>query len=44
VLIKIADTRTATFSVGVVQTSSTAGGFRVYTVTTAGVSDTVTFS
>jgi hypothetical protein len=44
VLLKIPDTKTATFSAGVTQTSSTAGGFKTYTITAAGVSDTVTFS
>jgi hypothetical protein len=45
VIIKIPDTSTATFSGGVSFTGgSPSGGFRVYTVTAAGSSDTVTFS
>jgi hypothetical protein len=44
VVIKIPDTRSAAFSGGVSQTSTTGGGFKIYTVTAAGVSDTVTFS
>ena len=45
VIIKIPDTYTATFSAGVTQTSSTSGGFKVYTVTaTSTTSETVTFS
>jgi len=44
VILKVADTYTATFSGGVTQTSSTSGGYTVYTITAAGVSDTVTFS
>ena len=46
VIIKIPDTRTATFSGGVTQTMSTAvAGFKIYTVTaTSTTSETVTFS
>lgn len=44
VIIKIPDSRSATFSVGVTQTSTTSGGYKVYTITAAGASDTVTFS
>jgi hypothetical protein len=45
VLIKIPDTRTATFSGGVTQTSTTGGGFKTYTITaTSTTSETVTFS
>jgi hypothetical protein len=44
VIIRIPSTRTATFSAGVTQTSATVGSDKVYTVTAAGVSDTVTFS
>jgi hypothetical protein len=40
----VPDTITATFSGGVTQTSSTAGGYRIYTITAAGASDTVTFA
>jgi hypothetical protein len=44
VIIKTPDTVTATFSGGVTQTSSTAGGFTVYTVTaTSTTGETVTF-
>jgi hypothetical protein len=45
VIIKISDTRSATFSGGVTSSLSTAvSGFKVYTITAAGVSDTVTIS
>jgi hypothetical protein len=44
VIIRVPSTRTATFSAGVTQTSAVVGSDRVYTVTAAGVSDTVTFS
>jgi hypothetical protein len=46
VIIKISDTRTATFSSGVTFSGGTpSGGFRVYTVTaTSTGSETVTFS
>jgi uncharacterized protein YukJ len=45
VIIKIADTFSATFSAGVTQTSSTSGSFKIYTVTaTSTTSETVTFS
>jgi hypothetical protein len=45
VIIKIPDTRTATFSGGVTQSSTTSGGFKIYTVTaTSTTSETVTFS
>ena len=45
VIIKIPDTYTATFSGGVTQTSTTSGGFKIYTVTaTSTTSETVTFS
>jgi hypothetical protein len=46
VIIKIADTRTATFSGGVTSSLSTAvSGFKIYTVTaTSTTSETVTFS
>jgi hypothetical protein len=44
VIIKVPSDLTATFSGGVTQTSSTAGGFTVYTVTaTSTTSETVTF-
>jgi hypothetical protein len=35
---------TATFSGGVTQSTSSAGGFKVSTITGAGVSDTVSWS
>jgi hypothetical protein len=44
VIIKYPDTYTATFSGGVTQSTSTSGGFKISSVTAAGVSDTVTFS
>lgn len=44
IVLKIPDTFTASFSGGVSQTNSTSGGFKIYTITAAGVSDTVTFS
>jgi hypothetical protein len=45
VVIKIPSTKSATFSAGVTQSSATAGGFTVYTVTaTSTTSETVTFS
>jgi hypothetical protein len=44
VIIKYPDTYSATFSGGVTQTTTTAGGYKVSTVTAAGPSDTVTFS
>jgi hypothetical protein len=43
-MIKIPDTETATFSGGVTSSLSTAvSGYKIYTVTAAGGSDTVTF-
>lgn len=45
VILKIPDSYSATFSAGVTQSLSTAvAGFKIYTITAAGVSDTVTFS
>ena len=44
ILLKIPDNRSASFSGGVTQTSATASGYRTYTITAAGASDTVTFS
>jgi hypothetical protein len=45
VIIKIPEARTATFSGGVTQSSTTSGGFKIYTVTaTSTTSETVTFS
>jgi hypothetical protein len=45
VIIKIPSDRTATFSGGVTQSSTTSGGFKIYTVTaTSTTSETVTFS
>jgi hypothetical protein len=44
VIVKIPDTYTATFSGGVTQTNSSAGGFKTYIVTAAGVSDTITIN
>ena len=44
IILKIPDTVTATFSAGVTQTTSISGGFKIITITAAGLSDTVTFS
>ena len=44
VILSIPEGNTATFSGGVSQTSTTSGGNRIYTITAAGVSDTVTFA
>jgi hypothetical protein len=44
VILSIPEANTASFSGGVTQTSTTSGGRRIYTITAAGVSDTVTFS
>jgi hypothetical protein len=44
VILSIPDANTATFSGGVTQTSTTSGGRRIYTITAAGASDTVTFA
>jgi hypothetical protein len=45
VIIKVPNTITATFSGGVTSSLSTSvAGFNIYSITAAGVSDTVTFS
>ena len=44
VVIKIPDTHSASFSGGVSQTNTTGGGFKIYRITAAGTSDTVTIS
>jgi hypothetical protein len=44
VIFAIPSSRSASFSGGVTQTSATVGANKVYTVTAAGVLDTVTFS
>jgi hypothetical protein len=44
VVLKYASTLTATFSGGVTQSTSTSGGFKISTVTAAGVSDTVSWA
>jgi hypothetical protein len=44
VILKVPDAYTATFSAGVIQTSTPLSGYVVYTITAAGASDTVTFS
>lgn len=44
ILLKIPSGNSATFSAGVSQTSTTSGDFRIYRITAAGVSDTVTFA
>jgi hypothetical protein len=43
VILKYPDTKTATFSGGVTQTTTTGGGFKISTITAAGVSDTVSW-
>jgi hypothetical protein len=43
--LKIPDTRAATFSGGVTQSSTTSGGYKIYTITaTSTTSETVTFT
>jgi hypothetical protein len=44
IILSIPEANTATFSGGVTQTSTTSGGRRIYTITAAGASDTVTFA
>jgi hypothetical protein len=44
VILKYPDIYTATFSVGVTQTTTSGGGYKVSTITVAGPSDTVTFA
>jgi hypothetical protein len=44
VILSIPEGNNATFSGGVAQTSTTSGGKRIYTITAAGASDTVTFA
>jgi hypothetical protein len=44
VILKYPDTRTATFSGGVTQTTASAGGYKTSQITQAGVSDTVSFA
>jgi uncharacterized protein YukJ len=44
VILKYPDAYTATFSAGVTQTTATSGGYKISTITAAGVSDTVTFA
>jgi hypothetical protein len=44
VILKYPDSVTATFSGGVVQSTASAGGFKVSTITAAGVSDTVSWA
>ena len=44
VILKVPDTVTAAFSGGVTSSSATSSGYNIYTITAAGVSDTVTFS
>jgi hypothetical protein len=43
VILSIPQDNSAIFSSGVTQTSTTAGGRKIYTITAAGASDTVTF-
>jgi hypothetical protein len=42
--LKYVDTLTATFSGGVTHSTATAGGFKVTSITAAGVSDTVSWA
>jgi hypothetical protein len=44
VILRIPASRSASFSAGVTQTSALVGDDRVYTITAAGATDTVTFS
>jgi hypothetical protein len=43
IIIKYPDAYTATFSGGVTQSTVTTGGYKISTVTAAGVSDTVSW-
>jgi hypothetical protein len=43
IIIKYPDAYTATFSGGVTQSTATSGGYKISTVTAAGVSDTVSW-
>lgn len=43
IILRIPDTRNATFSAGVTANTTTGGGFKTIQITAAGVSDTVTF-
>jgi hypothetical protein len=44
VILKYSDVFTATFSGGVTQSTATSGGYKISTVTAAGVSDTVSWA
>ncbi len=44
IVLKYPDTRTATFSGGVTQSTSSSGGFKYSIITAAGVSDTVSWA
>ena len=44
IILKYPDTLTATFSGGVTQSTSTSGGFKISSITAAGVSDTVSWA
>ena len=44
VILKLVSAITATFSGGVTQTNTTSSGYKIYQITAAGTSDTVTFS
>jgi hypothetical protein len=44
VILRVPNFYTATFSGGVTQTSTLSGAYRIYTITAAGASDTVTFN
>ena len=44
IILKYPDAYTATFSGGVTQTTATSGGYKIATITAAGVSDTVSWA
>jgi hypothetical protein len=44
VILRYSSSFTATFSGGVTQTTATSGGFKISTITAAGVSDTVSWA
>jgi hypothetical protein len=44
VILKFPDTYNVTLTGGITQTNTSSGGYKIYTITAAGVSDTVTFS
>jgi hypothetical protein len=44
IVLKYSDTLTATFSGGVTQSTTTAGGFKTSRITAAGIADTVSWA